>query len=732
MESILSKARWIWLPEGEGLNQYGDFRCEFFRPDAAKKIRLYISVDSRYSVTVNGVHINGSQYADYSNHKVYDVLDISAQAVHGRNVLAITAWFQGEDCSVYRLGKAGLLFAVESDDVPLAVSSKEVMCRPSAAYISGDMERFSPQLSFSFRYNAAAEDDWESQGFLPEGAWTPAAETGAVLPLYPRPVLPLTLDAPKPAVLLAQGTFIDPSEDTLPCGERIQRAYLSARPATDMGIPSKVKLPADSPVTLTNDQGGGLYVLVDLEREEAGVLHLDIDLPGKADVFIGFGEHLDDMRPRTYVGGRQFAAVYHGKAGRQTFTHYYKRLGCRYLLLLVYVHKFTLYYAGVRPTEYPVKYRSEFQCADGLHNRIAEVSRRTLELCMHEHYEDCPWREQAMYAMDSRNQMLCGYYAFGEVPFAQASLRLLAGGMRGDGLLELCAPARVSVVIPSFSLNFVVAVKENVEYSGDMSFGREMLPTVERLLATFISRRNGAGLVTNFTNEDSWNFFEWREGLDGAAREGTDGNGLSKRQDLDAPLSAYLSLALSAASDLCGWLGDLERQRRYAALWLEVNTALEAFWNEDMGLYATHITPELGHYSELTQSLMICAGVPSPERQSGILEKLIAENNGMIPITLSSSIYKYDALMKDSRRYGAWCIRQIGDIWGKMLFSGATSFWETELGADDFDRAGSLCHGWSAVPLYVYYRYVLGEQLSGDIEPQVFCGLYEPRRKCGK
>ena len=60
-----------------------------------------------------------------------------------------------------------------------------------------------------------------------------------------------------------------------------------------------------------------------------------------------------------------------------------------------------------------------------------------------------------------------------------------------------------------------------------------------------------------------------------------------------------------------------------------------------------------------------------------------------------------------------------------MLFAGATSFWETDAGAWDFERAGSLCHGWSAVPIYLYYRYVLGRRLDGETEPPVFCGLYE-------
>jgi len=37
-----------------------------------------------------------------------------------------------------------------------------------------------------------------------------------------------------------------------------------------------------------------------------------------------------------------------------------------------------------------------------------------------------------------------------------------------------------------------------------------------------------------------------------------------------------------------------------------------------------------------------------------------------------------------------------------MLYAGATSFWETEMGEADFSGAGSLCHGWSAAPVYYY------------------------------
>ena len=39
-----------------------------------------------------------------------------------------------------------------------------------------------------------------------------------------------------------------------------------------------------------------------------------------------------------------------------------------------------------------------------------------------------------------------------------------------------------------------------------------------------------------------------------------------------------------------------------------------------------------------------------------------------------------------------------------MLDNGATATWETIDGAVAFDDAGSLCHGWTALPVYYFNR----------------------------
>ena len=56
-------------------------------------------------------------------------------------------------------------------------------------------------------------------------------------------------------------------------------------------------------------------------------------------------------------------------------------------------------------------------------------------------------------------------------------------------------------------------------------------------------------------------------------------------------------------------------------------------------------------------------------------------------------------------KYQDFIINDIKKRYKKMLDDGATSFYETEQGASSFNGAGSLCHGWSALP--VYYLSIL-------------------------
>ena len=306
--------------------------------------------------------------------------------------------------------------------------------------------------------------------------------------------------------------------------------------------------------------------------------------------------------------------------------------------------------------------------------------------------------------MDSRLQMLCAYYAFGEYRLARESIRLLGRSLRPDGLLELCSPGKDRVTIPSFTLAWPCQLADYVLFSGDVAFGEEMLPTALRIAQAALGRVAASGLVPAYTQPGCWNFYEWSPGLDGGEIHRT----APFPARFDAPLSAFLILALQSISRLCGWLGKPDAAAGLDAEADRLGAALEAFWNESSGCYAAYLSPggSRAHYAQLTQALILCSGACPAPRRSGLAHRLL-QGEGLLPLTLSSCFFRYEALLAEDGLAPA-VFDEIARRWGGMLLNGARTFWETERGAEDFHRAGSLCHGWSAIPIYFYFAYGLG------------------------
>jgi hypothetical protein len=346
---------------------------------------------------------------------------------------------------------------------------------------------------------------------------------------------------------------------------------------------------------------------------------------------------------------------------------------------------------GIRETLYPISSLPRPALTDK-ENAIYDVCERTLRLCMHEHYEDCPWREQALYAMDSRNQMLCGYYAFGELEFPKASIRLMANDNRPDGLLSICYPTSRDLVIPSFSLHFFTLCAEYLEHSGDKAFIGEIYPKLLSILKAFTDKMNADGLVTPFEGRSYWNFYEWEDGLSGygANRAVT---------EPDVILNALLSLALQKMAYISKMLGHADSFTERA---VKLNAAVKkAFFDSERGLFKNR--NEKIAYSVLGNSLAILAGVTDESEARDIAEKLINDAS-LTPVSLSMRCFLNDALLKvDREKYAPIILKDIERIYTPMVEMGIGTVWETERGESDFGNAGSLCHGWSALPIYYYH-----------------------------
>jgi len=99
--------------------------------------------------------------------------------------------------------------------------------------------------------------------------------------------------------------------------------------------------------------------------------------------------------------------------------------------------------------------------------------------------------------------------------------------------------------------------------------------------------------------------------------------------------------------------------------------------------------------------LALLADAIPEESRASVVRKLSAPSD-WTRTSLSQSLYKFEALRLAGGEAERAMRKEMEETWSAMLDAGATSFWEVSDGWKAFGNAGSLCHGWSAVPVYFY------------------------------
>ena len=125
------------------------------------------------------------------------------------------------------------------------------------------------------------------------------------------------------------------------------------------------------------------------------------------------------------------------------------------------------------------------------------------------------------------------------------------------------------------------------------------------------------------------------------------------------------------------------------------------FFDGEKGLYFDQ--SDTRRFSKLSNSLAILCGAADSELSKSIGEKLTRDDT-LTDITLSMQTFFFDALLLcDKNKYANYILDEIERKYRPMVDYGVGTVWETEEGQSDFDNAGSLCHGWSALPIYYYH-----------------------------
>ncbi len=767
-EQLRRKAEWIWRqrleppPRGTALggrvdyaqdrNLYVYFRRTFDLEAAPREALAHVSADGRYRLYVNGTYVGRGPSRCDPLWQYYDTYDITPLLRGDTNVLAALVHSYGQDTSWYQLARAewsrvfgcgGFFLQCE---VTLAAGSKVALhSDESWRYALADAwERDLPGggPGFSEVFDARREPlGWREPGFDDAG-WQPAAvlrhfglNLGPDIRPFPRLVprdIPFLMDEERfPQAVTAVGETPEAPPDANPV-EQLASEGLEPLAACRVDDAMAALSPGPNAATVLTAPGRAAVIIVDFGRVVSGYPRLRLEGPEGAAVDLAYGERLIDGRVpiqrATAVGG-QNADRYRLREGAQEWERF-EWAGFRYLQLTVRnppeAGPLRLQTVSVNFTSYPVERRGSFRCSDDLLNRIWEAGAGTLQLCMHDGYEDCPSREQRQWVGDAYVEMLVDFAAFGDPRLAAKFLRQVAQSQRPDGMTQMATPgdvaARWGVFIPDYCLYWVMALGEYVRYSGDASLARELFPAVARGLAWFESHLDEHGLLNDVPG---WLFIDWAE--------------VDRRGECTA-LNALYHAALRHAAGLARLARTPSLARRYRNLARAVREAINArLWDDARGVYIDACVEgaQSRRVSQQANAACIALGVAPRAHWSRIFASILDESRlkatgtGLGDVGGAAQLdEEHDVVlaqpffMHHLHRALAAAGRQ-GDLldnirrrWGAMLEAGSSTFWE------HWHGEASQCHAWSATPTFDLSTEALGVR---PLEPGFVRFAVEPR-----
>jgi hypothetical protein len=308
-----------------------------------------------------------------------------------------------------------------------------------------------------------------------------------------------------------------------------------------------------------------------------------------------------------------------------------------------------------------------------------EVSWRTLQLCSHETYEDCPGYEQLNYLLDSRNEAMISMAMAGETALPRRIIRLFRDSLKTDGMLASRTPSQIRLTIPLFALWWVQMVQDYWDWVGpaDADFVRVSLITVDAVLSYFRERMQPDGFL---------GFLSYWNPLGGEGAPGTD-----VERTFDTGGSTYATalylMALEAALRLHREAGHPEDADRWVPTRTRLRAAIESAWSESRGVYVESLGHMDAPVSQHTQATVILSGAAAGERARRVADSVAAG----VPVAKMTRphAFPFAQAMRMAGRYDAAVEQYLAEYREQLAMHVST--W-VEGGLD----GRSDCHAWSA------------------------------------
>jgi hypothetical protein len=703
-----SRGRWPaeWIAVEAQAPFVAAYRLRLSLPQAETR-RVHVSADERYELYLNGERVGRGPERGEVSFWPFETYDLPLRA--GENVIVARAWTLGDGSPFAQMSlRHGFLFG--PDDARLADQMATGHAHWEAQLIGGyHFNHPSAAWGTGFRQDLHADEyPWGVE--RREGNWGPVTKLGQAR-------FPTGASDVEPTHLLIPAT-LPPMLDR-PWDRAVVR-HVSA-PKLDPKDPKTNELPvleAESlatEVTAWNEllQGQPLTipphttrrVIIDLRDYVCAYPELTVSGGASSMIRIDWQEglfekpHDSHKGDRAAIEGKYFTTIWNYTDGigdtyrpdggaHRRFSTLWWECGCYVEVVVITADDLlTIESLTFNESRYPMENQAQAEASDPTIAQIAKIGFRTLQMCSHETYMDCPFYEQLQYAGDTRLQVLATYIAAGDDRLPRQALRAFDRSRRPDGLTMSRTPSRVVQIIPPFSLWWVLMIHDFALWRGDMAFVKTLMPGLRGVLDHYIDHIKDGIVYAPI----GWNFTDWVDGWPSGIPAGADrgANGIISRQ---------LQLALQATAEIETALNEPELARRCTRLAKSLEEGIaKHFWSKQRGLYADDL--EHKSFSEHLQALSVIAGATPHSVQEALLKP---EN--VYRTTIYFTHYAFEAL---GRLGHTDRILERLDLWRDLL----KNHLHTTIEMPEPTR--SDCHAWGAHPIYHFAAHILGIQPVG-------------------
>lgn len=578
------RGRWTWLAKSVADVPDGLFRRSFDLAEVPVRVPARLTADTRYRLFANGAEASAGPIRSQPHRWRYDLVDLAPYLRPGRNVLAL---------HVKHLRGAGAYW--------MAVPRNETLGEHGCFVFEAQLDAAGWLVS---------DDVWRGHAC---SAWSDLVGGGLPVEVLDARLLPSgwserdfddsswhSADTVRPQHAGASGLDTPPADPYGPLlpnplphlqGERIAPAYadISTRVGgLDVSEPSPVRrleVAAGWPVpqSMLERTGDGpvsdrhTLLCVDFGRIVSGRIAIGVAAAAGAVLDMSFTE--EPLAPEVangffpQVGARY---VCRGQEDRfETFFPY----GLRYLNVLTTIPAdaaeavLDIHDMSVHEQLSPLTGQAGFSCSDDMLNAVVRACRRTVELCSHDAFVDCPTREQRAWVGDGVVHQLTHLVSNEDWRLAAHYLQL-AASPRPDGILPMTVAGDVEaaggVTIPDWSLHWVHGLFSWYEWSGDLRLVRDLLPVAQRVLTWFVPFRDEAGLLAEVTE---WTLVDWSSVTTGGT---------------NAVLTGLWARGLLEFAGMARAVGDRGAAEWAESLHTQAKSGFELFWDEARGSYTDH------------------------------------------------------------------------------------------------------------------------------------------------